>query len=196
MRFNVDSTPGNGQRPLERMWNIKQKQELFKEFPSQYSYDQMKKANDDRLKDILIYNDRKLSPRGNLFHFDSIIAINLRHGHEGEILWFDKSDAYGTLLDAGRAVLGALRTALLFILSLIPTPDIPAGADMEPPATGDDSSLREFYRTLPWPATLRRVLFIFWVIIVMGMFLFALWRLCTMVLEWLKRRGNSSGVEI
>jgi hypothetical protein len=30
----------------------------------------------------------------------------------------------------------------------------------------------------------------------MGMFLFALWRLCSSLLEWLKRRNNVSGIEI
>jgi len=105
-------------------------------------------------------------------------------------------DLVGTLIDVGRAILHSLGSALLFLFSLLPAPDVPSGAEMEPPATGDDAGLLEFYRTLPWPALLRRALFILWVVVVMGMFLFALWRLCSSLLEWLKRRSNVSGIEI
>lgn len=105
-------------------------------------------------------------------------------------------DLVGTFIDAGRAILHSLGSALAFLFSLFPAPDVPSGAEMEPPATGEDASLLEFYRTLPWPALLRRALFIVWVVVVMGMFLFALWRLCSSLLEWLKRRSNVSGIEI
>lgn len=101
------------------------------------------------------------------------------------------------LIEAGRFVLHTLQTAFLFIISLLPQPDItPPEGELPPPATGDDAGLLEFYRTLPWPALLRRVMFIVWVIVVMGMFLFALWRLCSMVLDWLKRRSDMAGIEV
>ena len=105
-------------------------------------------------------------------------------------------DLVGSLIDVGRAILNSLGSALLFLFSLLPAPDAPSGAEMQPPATGDDAGLLEFYRTLPWPALLRRALFILWVVVVIGMFLFALWRLCSALLEWLKRRSNVSGIEI
>lgn len=105
-------------------------------------------------------------------------------------------DLIGVLIDAVRAVFHALETALIFLFSLLPAPDMPEGAELEPPATGDDQSLLDFYRTLPVSALFRRVMFIIWTVLVLGMFLFALWRLCSMVLEWLKRRSNMAGVEV
>ncbi|MBN1152759.1 MAG: DUF4129 domain-containing protein [Dehalococcoidia bacterium] len=105
-------------------------------------------------------------------------------------------DLVGLIVDGVRFIGRTLVAALVFLLSLLPAPDIPSGGELAPPATGDDSGLTEFYRTLPWPAILRRILYIGWVITILGMALFALWRICSMVLEWLKRRGDASGVEI
>jgi hypothetical protein len=105
-------------------------------------------------------------------------------------------DLIGMLIDAARFVLHALYSAFMFLISLLPEPDIGPGAEPDAPATGDDSALIEFYRALPWPALLRRVLFILWTVLVLGMMLFALWRLCGMVLDWLKRRSNMAGVEV
>jgi len=101
------------------------------------------------------------------------------------------------LIDAGQAVWHVIQAAFSAILSILPEPDVlPPDGELAPPATGDDSGLIEFYRSLPWPALLRRALFIVWVVVVLGMFLFALWRLCSMVLDWLKRRSNMAGVEV
>jgi len=105
-------------------------------------------------------------------------------------------DLIGMLVDAARFVLHAIYSAFIFLISLLPDPDIGPGAEPDAPATGDDQGLIEFYRSLPWPAILRRVLFILWVVIVLGMMLFSLWRLCGMVLDWLKRRSNMTGVEV
>lgn len=105
-------------------------------------------------------------------------------------------DLVGIVIDAARFLGRALTAGLAFLLSLLPTPDMPSGGEMDPPATGDDSALRDFYRALPWPAMLRRILYILWVVVILGMALFALWRLCSMLLDWLKRRGDATGVEI
>jgi hypothetical protein len=105
-------------------------------------------------------------------------------------------DLVGILIDAVRFVLHAIYSAFMFLISLLPEPDIGPGAEPDAPAMGDDSGLIEFYRSLPWPALLRRVLFILWTVMVFGMLLFALWRLCGMVLDWLKRRSNMAGVEV
>lgn len=105
-------------------------------------------------------------------------------------------DLVAVLLDAGRFVLHAIEAVFVFIFSLLPSPDMPSGGEMEPPASGEDSGVMEFYKTFPWPAILRRIMFILWVVVVCGMLLFALWRMCTMVLDWLRRRGSVAGIEI
>ncbi len=105
-------------------------------------------------------------------------------------------DLVAVLLDTGRFVLHAIEAVFVFIFSLLPSPDMPSGGEMEPPASGEDSGVMEFYKTFPWPAILRRIMFILWVVVVLGMLLFALWRVCTMVLDWLRRRGSVAGIEI
>lgn len=102
----------------------------------------------------------------------------------------------GMVLDGIRAVGRAIVAGLMFLLSLLPAPDMPSGGEMDAPATGDDSALTTFYRSLPWPAILRRILFILWLAAILGMALLSLWRLCSMILDWLKRRGDASGVQI
>ena len=101
------------------------------------------------------------------------------------------------LIDAVRFVLHAVASAFSYVLSLLPQPDLPPPeGDTPTPATGDDSGLLEFYRTFPWPEVLRRLVFIIWVVVIMGMFLMALWRIFSTVLAWLKRRGDMTGVEV
>ncbi len=102
----------------------------------------------------------------------------------------------GAIIDAARFVVYVLLGIIAFLFSLLPQGGVPEGADLEPPATGDDQGLLEFYRSLPLPAILRRILFIGWGIVVIGMLLFALWRICEAVLQWLRRRGNMTGIEI
>ncbi len=101
------------------------------------------------------------------------------------------------ILNAVGFALHAVGSAIVYVLSLLPQPDLtPPEGDAQPPATGDDSGLLEFYRTFPWPAVLKRVIFIVWVVVIMGMFLLALWRIFSTILGWLKRRSNMNGVEV
>jgi len=141
-------------------------------------------------------NERGALPRGR--HFTgSLVALLITVSALGLIAGIAITpDLVGIILDAVRFVGHALASGLAFLLSLLPAPDMPSGEELGPPATGDDSALREFYQVLPWPAILRRILYILWVVVTLGMLLFALWRLCSMILDWLRRRGDASGVEI
>ncbi len=99
------------------------------------------------------------------------------------------------IIDGARYVLYLMGAALSFILSLLPSQEFTPIEEPPPPA-GDDSALREFYGTLPFPASLRRIMFIGWTVMVIGMVLFSLYRICGSVLDWLKRRSDSRGVEM
>ncbi|MBN1857153.1 MAG: DUF4129 domain-containing protein [Dehalococcoidia bacterium] len=96
-------------------------------------------------------------------------------------------DVLRVLLDAVRYVGHLFAEFMKWLASFIPEPDIDPTAPAES-ATGDDSALREFYRSLPFPALLRRGLRIAWIIMVLGMLVAALWQLCAQVLAWLRRR--------
>ncbi len=99
------------------------------------------------------------------------------------------------ILDGARYGLSLIGSALSFLLSLLPSQEFTPIEEPPPPA-GDDSALREFYGTIPFPASLRRIMFIGWTVMVIGMVLFSLYRICGMVLDWLKRRSDSRGIEI
>ncbi len=99
------------------------------------------------------------------------------------------------VLDALRYIGHLVGAAFSFLASLIPESEF-APIEEPPPAAGDDSELREFYRGIPWPATLRRILFIAWTVVVIGTVLFALWMICSQILDWLKRRSDTRGVEV
>jgi len=98
------------------------------------------------------------------------------------------------VLDAALSVIryaGSLvGRSIAYIASLLATPEH-AGAGAPAAAAGaDDSALMEWYRSLPVPAMMRRVLFVLWVSVIGGTLLLALWRLCEQVLEWLRRRRS------
>ncbi len=78
--------------------------------------------------------------------------------------------------------------ALAYLASLVPAPDYGEIEAPGAPATGDDSALIEWYRSLPLPAIIRRLVYVLWVTIVLGVLLFALWRICEQVLQWLRKR--------
>lgn len=99
------------------------------------------------------------------------------------------------IVDGVRYVGHMIGAAFAFLASLLPASDF-TPIEEPPPASGDDSELREFYRGLPWPPLLRRILMILWMCIVLGMVLFALWRICSQILDWLKRRSDARGVEV
>lgn len=93
-------------------------------------------------------------------------------------------------LDGIRYAGSLVGRGIAWIASLIPAPDYAAGDAPVPPATGDDSALIEWYRSLPVPAILRRVVFIVWIVVMLGILVFSLWRVCEQVLDWLRRRRN------
>jgi hypothetical protein len=93
---------------------------------------------------------------------------------------------------AGIRYVGGLIVRLIaWMASWIPTPDYATG-DTPAPATGDDSGLIEWYRSLPLPAILRRTMFVIWTTVVLGVLIAALWRVCQQVLEWLRRRRTTA----
>ncbi|MFW6055831.1 MAG: DUF4129 domain-containing protein [Chloroflexota bacterium] len=96
--------------------------------------------------------------------------------------------AVEAVLNAIRYMASLVGRTLAYLVSLLPAPEY---GEVEPPpapATGDDSFLREWYRSLPVPAMLRRGIQIVWTIVILGVLLFSLWRMCEQVLEWLRRR--------
>lgn len=99
------------------------------------------------------------------------------------------------IVDGARYIGHLIGAAFAFLASLLPASDF-APIEEPPPASGDDSELREFYRGIPWPPMLRRILFIAWTVVVIGMVLFAIWRVCSQILDWLKRRSDARGVEV
>jgi hypothetical protein len=105
-------------------------------------------------------------------------------------------DVLRVLLDAMRYIGHLLQALMAWLASLMPQPEIEPGIPAGP-ATGDDSALREFYRSLPVPALLKRGLYIVWVTTVLGMLLYGLWQLCSQVLAWLRRRMDmGEGAEL
>lgn len=101
-----------------------------------------------------------------------------------------RPDVIDAVINGVRYAGSLIGRAIAYLASLIPTPDY---SEVEPPgapATGDDSALIEWYRSLPVPAIIRRVVYVLWVTVVLGVLLFALWRMCAQVLEWLRRRRH------
>ncbi len=104
-------------------------------------------------------------------------------------------EVISAFIDAVRYVLHLVERGMAFVASLIPAPDVEP-TESAAPATGDDSSLLEFYRSLPISVLLKRVLYLLYVAMISGMLLFGLWRLLGQVLEWLRRRSLSAGIEM
>ncbi len=102
----------------------------------------------------------------------------------------------GLLVSAGKAVLYVLLGILAFLFSLLPDPDVPAGVLPEPAGVGGDQGALDFFRSLPLSETIRRAMRMIVSTAFLGMMLVALWRICSAVLEWLRRRGNTEGVEV
>jgi hypothetical protein len=99
------------------------------------------------------------------------------------------------------AVIGAVKyvfhligETIAYLASLLPQPEF-TPAEPGEPTGGDDSALREFYRSLPISAIFRRAMFLMWITIVLGMFVVALWRIFSAILERLRRRGAGAGEE-
>ncbi len=99
------------------------------------------------------------------------------------------------IVDGVRHIGHLIGAVFAFFASLLPGSEF-APIEEPPPPSGDDSELREFYRGIPWPPMLRRIMFILWLIIVAGMVLFALWRICSQILDWFKRRSDTRGIEM
>jgi len=97
--------------------------------------------------------------------------------------------------DAFRYIWHLIERVMAFLASLIPASEVEP-AEPEAPATGDDSGLLEFYRTMPFPVLLKRVLRLLYFAMVIGMLLFGLWRLLGQILAWMRRRSLSSGIEM
>jgi len=105
-------------------------------------------------------------------------------------------DLVGVIIKVGKFILYALLGLLAFLFSLLPDPDLSAGELPPPPAVGDDRGVMDFFRSLPLSDLFRRVTRILWTVTVLAMLLTALWRISSAVLDWLRRRGNTAGVEM
>jgi len=99
-----------------------------------------------------------------------------------------------SLIGAVEYVMHLLGEAIAYIASLFPEPEFTPTEPGES-LSNDDSALREFYKSIPVPAILRRALFIVWLTVVLGTLLVALWRIFSALLERLRRRQSSSGEE-
>jgi len=104
-------------------------------------------------------------------------------------------EVISAIADAFRYVWHLIERLMAFLASLIPASEVEP-LEPEAPATGDDSGLLEFYRNIPFPVLLRRVLRLLYFAMVIGMLLFGLWRLLGQVLAWMRRRSLSSGIEM
>jgi len=104
-------------------------------------------------------------------------------------------EVISAVADAFRYVWHLVERVMAFIASLLPASDVEP-AEPGAPATGDDSSVLEFYRSMPFPMLLKRVLRLLYFAMVIGMLLFGLWRLLGQILAWMKRRSLSSGIEM
>ena len=105
-------------------------------------------------------------------------------------------DVLRVLLDALKYVGHLLQQFMAWLASLMPEPEMEPGIPAQS-TTGDDSALREFYRSLPFPALLKRGLRIAWGTMILGLILYSLWHLCSQVLAWLRRRMDmGEGAEL
>jgi len=95
-RFTVTNPPGNFTRPIERLFNIKQKNDAFAANPTIENLERVRQAQAERLADLKTGRALPLSVRSRNFHSNSIVAINLRPGHIGEIIWTKKAADYDT----------------------------------------------------------------------------------------------------
>jgi hypothetical protein len=110
-RFDVAKASGEGATPIETLYNIKQKQDDFAGDKTLPKLDAIREAFADRLKDIEVRRNVPVSPRSKRFFRNSIVAINLRPGHIGEVVWTKKIAGYdtwrvGLVNDAQRNILG------------------------------------------------------------------------------------------
>ena len=95
-RFANPKPPSPFASPVERQFNIKQKQNAFAAAATQTNLDAVRQANKDRLKDLDLSRKEPVSVRSRRFHHNSVVAINLRPGHVGEIIWTEKTLGYDT----------------------------------------------------------------------------------------------------
>lgn len=96
-RFAVTNPPGQGANPVERMFHIKQAQDVFEGDKNIPNLQGIRNARDDRITDLNIARDNiPISPRGRRAHNNAIIAVNLRPGHIGEIIWTRAAAGYDT----------------------------------------------------------------------------------------------------
>jgi len=95
-RFSKPKPPQAYATPIERLFHVEQQEKNFEANPNNITLQAIRDANADRLHDILLAREERISPRGKEFLFDSVISINLRPGHIGEVIWSRKSVGYDT----------------------------------------------------------------------------------------------------
>lgn len=102
-------------------------------------------------------------------------------------------DALSVLLNGLKWLWGALMKALAFIASLLPAPE-PGEMPTPPPGAGIEGG-GENVNPLLLPEALRDKLSLVWAIVMIGLLLFALWRISSQILGWLRRKlaGASEG---
>ena len=82
--------------PVERLFNIKQRQDVFNSSKTQINLDNERQSNVDRVNGINAARNIPISPRGEQMLNNAVVAINLRPGKLGEIIWSKKSVGYDT----------------------------------------------------------------------------------------------------
>lgn len=96
-RFTTTNPVGNGAIPSERLFNIKAAQDNFNANKNIANLQAVRDANAARNSDILYFRDNiPTSARAQRLHNNAIVAINLRPGHIGEIMWNKANVGYDT----------------------------------------------------------------------------------------------------
>jgi len=100
------------------------------------------------------------------------------------------------LYQAGEFLLGVLVRVLKFLLSLLPVPE-PSPYPLPPPTSKSDLRPEDWSPFFLISDATREILRILWTIMVAAVLVVALWRACSQILDWLRRRmGLSTGDEV
>jgi hypothetical protein len=94
--FDRHGGPGTGQNYLDRVCDIQQKQDAFKNDRTKTNFLAVREAWANAEKDVKIRSEIPVSVRGNRNFHNSVIGVNLRCGSFGDLMWNHKVFAYDT----------------------------------------------------------------------------------------------------
>jgi hypothetical protein len=105
------------------------------------------------------------------------------------------ADLLQVIVAAVKWVWAWIMHAILFLISLIPMPD---GGDLPPPEmVPPQMEAPEHVQLWRIPDSVRAVMRIIWAVVFIGIIVIALWRMSSMILQWMRRRlSNINGEEI